>query len=151
MQDWILSDASINTRHLFFFFLKQESLSQDGNSVLEPASAFYEQCEPLDFDLLRKWWRRALTWIKRGWQSVETTEFLGEDNADQLDIIMLDDTDCKVLHQAWVSTAIPRLEVFQIHWKYVLQGVGGSGKENCPSIIRGFDMSDLPGPLETMG
>lgn len=77
--------------------------------------------------------------------------FLGEDNADQLDIIMLDDTDCKVLHQARVSTAIPRLEVFRIHWKYVLQGVGGSGKENRPSIIRGFDMSDLPGPLETMG
>lgn len=63
---------------------------------------------------------------ERGSQAVESTEVLGEDNADQLYIIMLDSMDYKILHWAVVSTGVPRLEVFLIHWKSVLQGVGGS-------------------------
>lgn len=125
MQDWILSDASVNSRD---FCSKEESLLGDGNSVLE--LCFLWPVWTLDFGLLWKWEWRAITWNR---MTAESTEVWERSNADQM---LFYSTDYfKILHWALVSPAIPRLEVFLTCWKCELQVLEAQVRRiACPSL-----------------
>lgn len=134
MQDWILSDTSVNSRD---FCSKEESLLRDGNSVLE--LYFLWPVWTLGFWSAVKMVEESNT-LKQDDSQLNLLRFWERGNADQM---LFYSTDYfKILHWALVIPAIPRLEVFLICWKYVLQGVGGSGKENCPSL-KGFHIQGV--------
>lgn len=135
LQDWILSDASVNNRN---FGSKEESSLWDDNSVLE--FCFLWPVWTLGFWSAVKTIEENKT-LKQDDSQLNLLRFWERSKAEQL---LFYSTDCfKILHWALVSPAIPRLEVFLICWKYVLQDVGGSGKENCLSKLKGFHIQSI--------
>lgn len=120
------------------FNSKEESLLWDGNSVLK--LCFLWPVWTLGVWSAGKMIEEGDT-LKQDDSQLNLLRFWERSNADWLWFYTID--YFKILHWELVSPAIPRLEVFVICWKYVLQGVGGSGKENCLSTLKGFHIQDV--------
>lgn len=109
MQDWILSDASVNNRD---FCSKEEPLLQDGNSISE-LCFLWPVWTPEFWSAVKMMEERNI--LKQDDSQLNLLRFWERNSADQL---FLYSTDYfKILHWALVSPAVPRLEIFLKCWK----------------------------------